>query len=97
MHIEESLSGIVLNVWIKFQELHKKLSEQKTSASKFRMKQRKCSRIGKVKNEEKSHSEQSSSETQWKECTQYFGVNDRFELPVNNNNKKLTDWALKRP
>lgn len=27
-------------------------------------------------------SEQSSSETQWKELTQYFGANDRFEPPV---------------
>lgn len=29
-----------------------------------------------------SYSEQSKSETQWKELTQYFGVNDRFDPPV---------------
>lgn len=29
-----------------------------------------------------SYSEQSSSETQLKELTQYFGVNDRFDPPV---------------
>lgn len=27
-------------------------------------------------------SEQTSSQTEWKELTQYFGVNDRFEPPV---------------
>lgn len=31
-------------------------------------------------------SEQTSSQTQWKELTQYFGVNDRFEPPVKKKN-----------
>uniref|UniRef100_A0A2K6K0B8 Family with sequence similarity 204 member A n=1 Tax=Rhinopithecus bieti TaxID=61621 RepID=A0A2K6K0B8_RHIBE len=58
----------------KFQELHKKHSEQKSATSRFR---------GEKKTSEKdSHSEQSSNETQWKELTQYFGVSDRFDPHV---------------
>lgn len=29
-----------------------------------------------------SCSEQTANETQWKELTQYFGINDRFDPPV---------------
>ena len=52
---EECPSGIPLNMWNKFQELHKKHSEQKTSASRSEKKKRKRSRKGKLKNEEESH------------------------------------------
>uniref|UniRef100_A0A9L0SKW7 Family with sequence similarity 204 member A n=1 Tax=Equus caballus TaxID=9796 RepID=A0A9L0SKW7_HORSE len=79
---EECPSGIPFSTWNRFQELHKKHSEQKTSTLRFRKKKRKRSRKGKLKNEEESRSEQSSRETQWKELTQYFGVNDRFDPPV---------------
>ncbi|KAI5945996.1 Protein FAM204A [Manis javanica] len=91
---EECPSGISLNMWKKFQELHKKHSEQKTANSRFRRKKRKRSRKGKLKNEEESHSEQTSSETQWKELTQYFGVNDRFEPPVKK--KKVDKSGLEK-
>ncbi|KAF5928074.1 hypothetical protein HPG69_015340 [Diceros bicornis minor] len=91
---EECPSGIPLNMWNKFQELHKKHSEQKTSTSRFRKKKRKHSRKGKLKNEEESHSEQSSRETQWKELTQYFGINDRFEPPVKK--KKIDKSGLEK-
>jgi hypothetical protein len=37
---EECPSGIPINMWNKFQELHKKHSEQKTSTSRFRGKKR---------------------------------------------------------
>uniref|UniRef100_A0A286ZI60 Family with sequence similarity 204 member A n=1 Tax=Sus scrofa TaxID=9823 RepID=A0A286ZI60_PIG len=78
----------------KFQELHKKHSEQKTSNSTIRRKKRKRSRKDKLKNEEDSHNEQSKSETQWKELTQYFGVNDRFDPPVKK--KKVEKSGLEK-
>uniref|UniRef100_G3U9Q2 Family with sequence similarity 204 member A n=1 Tax=Loxodonta africana TaxID=9785 RepID=G3U9Q2_LOXAF len=49
---------------------------------------------GKLKNEETSCSEQSSNETQWKELTQYFGVNDRFDPPVKK--KKIDKSGLEK-
>lgn len=91
---EKCPSGIPLNVWNKFQELHKRHSEQKNSISRFRQKKRKRSKKGKLKNENESHSEQSSSETQWKELTQYFGANDRFEPPVKQ--KKVEKSGLEK-
>nr|XP_031538398.1 protein FAM204A isoform X2 [Vicugna pacos] len=91
---EECPSGIPLNMWNKFQELHKKRSEQKISTSGSRRKKRKRSRKGKLKNEEESRSEQSSSETQLKELTQYFGVNDRFDPPVKK--KKIEKSGLEK-
>ncbi|XP_006978527.2 protein FAM204A isoform X1 [Peromyscus maniculatus bairdii] len=91
---EQCPSGIPLNMWNKFQELHKKHSEQKNSTSRFRQKKRKRSKKGKLKNEKESHSEQSSSETQWKELTQYFGANDRFEPPVKQ--KKVEKSGLEK-
>ncbi|XP_032137676.1 protein FAM204A isoform X3 [Sapajus apella] len=78
----------------KFQELHKKHSEQKNTTSRFRGKKRKRSRKDKLKNEKESHSEQSSNETQWKELTQYFGVNDRFDPPVKR--KKVEKSGLEK-
>lgn len=63
---EQCLSGIPLQTWNKCQHSHKKHSEQKTSTSRFRRKKkRKCSRKGKLKNEESQH-QQCSSETQGK-------------------------------
>ncbi|XP_028630400.1 protein FAM204A [Grammomys surdaster] len=91
---EKCPSGIPLNMWNKFQELHKKNSEQKNSTPRFRQKKRKRSKKGKLKNENESHSEQSSSETQWKELTQYFGANDRFEPPVKQ--KKVEKSGLEK-
>ncbi|XP_042763573.1 protein FAM204A isoform X3 [Panthera leo] len=78
----------------KFQELHKKHSEQKSSASGFRRRKRKRSRKGKLKNEEESQSAQTSSEAQWKELTQYFGINDRFDPPVKK--KKIEKSGLEK-
>ncbi|XP_004625697.1 protein FAM204A [Octodon degus] len=91
---EECPSGIPLNMWNKFQELHKKHSEQKTSASRFRRRKRKRSRKDKLPNEKESQSQQSMSETQWKELTQYFGANDRFEPPVKK--KKVEKSGLEK-
>ncbi|XP_008825546.1 protein FAM204A isoform X1 [Nannospalax galili] len=91
---EKCPSGIPLNMWNKFQELHKKHSEQKNSTSRFRQRKRKRSKKGKLKNEKEPHSEQSSSEAQWKELTQYFGANDRFEPPVKQ--KKVEKSGLEK-
>lgn len=91
---EQCPSGIPVHVWNKFQDLHKKHSDQKISASRFRRKKRKRSRKGKLKTEEESHSEQSPNETHWKELTQYFGVNDRFEPPVKK--KKVEKSGLEK-
>ncbi|XP_050004818.1 protein FAM204A isoform X3 [Alexandromys fortis] len=91
---EKCPSGIPLNMWNKFQELHKRHSEQKNSTSRFKQKKRKRSKKGKLKNEKESHSEQSSNETQWKELTQYFGANDRFEPPVKQ--KKVEKSGLEK-
>lgn len=91
---EKCPPGIPLNMWNKFQELHKKNSEQKNSTPRFRQKKRKRSKKGKSKNENESLSEQSSSETQWKELTQYFGANDRFEPPVKQ--KKVEKSGLEK-
>ncbi|XP_066211118.1 protein FAM204A isoform X1 [Saccopteryx leptura] len=91
---KECPSGIPLHMWHKFQELHKKHSEQKVSTLRLQRKRGKRSRKGKLKNEEESHSEQSSSETHLKELTQYFGVNDRFEPPVKK--KKVEKSGLEK-
>ncbi|NXD64910.1 F204A protein, partial [Eolophus roseicapillus] len=80
-------SGISLHMWNKFLELQKKSHEMKTQ-SKQESKGRKRKRCRKgilyhyriyfltvelLANEEK-----------WKELTQYFGINDRFESPVDS-------------
>lgn len=69
-------------------------SDQKTSTSRSGKKKRKHSRKSKLKNEEESCNEQSSSETQWKELTQYFGVNERFDPPVKR--KKVEKSGLEK-
>ncbi|XP_011794843.1 PREDICTED: protein FAM204A-like [Colobus angolensis palliatus] len=94
---EKCPSGIAIDMWNTFQELHKKHSEQKSTTSRFRgkkRKQRKRSRKDKLKNEKESHSEPSSNETHWKELTQYSGVNDRFDLPVKR--KKVEKSGLEK-
>ncbi|KAL4699181.1 hypothetical protein H8959_011838 [Pygathrix nigripes] len=91
---EECPSGIPIDMWNKFQELHKKHTEQKSTTSRFRGKKRKRSRKDKLKNEKESHGEPSSNEAQWKELTQYFGVNDRFDPPVKR--KKVEKSGLEK-
>uniref|UniRef100_A0A2K6V3D8 Family with sequence similarity 204 member A n=1 Tax=Saimiri boliviensis boliviensis TaxID=39432 RepID=A0A2K6V3D8_SAIBB len=95
---EECPSGIPIDIWNKFQELHKKHSEQKNTTSRFRGKKRKRSRKDDLycikQNLLSSFSEQSSNETQWKELTQYFGVNDRFDPPVKR--KKVEKSGLEK-
>ncbi|KAM4881056.1 protein FAM204A-like [Thomomys bottae] len=73
---KEYPSGIPTNMWNQCPELHKEHSEQKTSASRFRGRKRKCSRKSKLKNEKESHSKPFSDEVLWKELTQYFGASE---------------------
>ncbi|XP_056662226.1 protein FAM204A-like [Monodelphis domestica] len=78
-------SGVPLNMWNKFQELHKKHSELRTvTNSRSRRTKRKRPRKDKLKNNEESGSQQSLNEAQWKELTQYFGINDKFEPLISN-------------
>lgn len=91
---EECPSGIPVDMWKKFQELHKKHSEQKTTSSGLREKRRKRSRKGKSKNEAESQSSQPSKEAPWTELTQYFGINERFDPPVKQ--KKVEKSGLEK-
>ncbi|NWV19734.1 F204A protein, partial [Origma solitaria] len=66
--------GVSVNIWNKFVELQKKHREMKMQAKEEnRCRKRKRHRKGGLENEDK-----------WKELTQYFGINDRFESPVDS-------------
>uniref|UniRef100_A0A8C8SFE0 Family with sequence similarity 204 member A n=1 Tax=Pelusios castaneus TaxID=367368 RepID=A0A8C8SFE0_9SAUR len=81
---QECPSGVSLK---KFQELQKKNLEMKVHTNqRNRGQKRKRSRREKLKKNKKEviESQQSTNEGQWKELTQYFGINDRFESLVNN-------------
>ncbi|NXS58269.1 F204A protein, partial [Brachypteracias leptosomus] len=79
-------AGIPLNIWNKFVELQKKNRELKTQANEGnKRRKRKRRRKGVLWNCRISfihYSQQLVNEEKWKELTQYFGVNDRFESPV---------------
>ncbi|NXR97781.1 F204A protein, partial [Oxylabes madagascariensis] len=66
--------GVSVNIWNKFVELQKKHREMKMQVKEEnRCRKRKRRRKGQLENEDK-----------WKELTQYFGINDRFESPVDS-------------
>ncbi|NWR18209.1 F204A protein, partial [Emberiza fucata] len=78
--------GVSVNIWNKFVELQKKHREMK-------MQVREENRCRKRKRRRKGYimtclfvfsSQQLENEDKWKELTQYFGINDRFESPVNS-------------
>ncbi|KFP41598.1 Protein FAM204A, partial [Chlamydotis macqueenii] len=78
-------SGISLNMWNKFLELQKKNHEMKTQANegnKSRKRKRHRKEKQKKNDEVTKSSQQLANEEKWKELTQYFGINDRFESPV---------------
>ncbi|KAM6265663.1 protein FAM204A isoform 4-T6 [Porphyrio hochstetteri] len=77
-------SGISINMWNKFLELQKKNQEMKSQANQEnKSRKRKRRRKEKQKkNDEVTKSQQLANEDRWKELTQYFGINDRFESPV---------------
>ncbi|KFW68452.1 Protein FAM204A [Pygoscelis adeliae] len=80
-------SGVSLNMWNKFVELQKKNREMKTQANqgnKSRKRKRRRKEKQKKNDEVTKSSQQLANEDKWKELTQYFGINDRFESPVDS-------------
>ncbi|NWQ73443.1 F204A protein, partial [Columbina picui] len=86
-------SGIPLNMWNKFLELQKKNREMKIEANqRNKSRKRKRHRKGALWNyricflrmELISNTLELVNEEKWKELTQYFGINDRFEPPVHS-------------
>ncbi|XP_068254826.1 protein FAM204A isoform X1 [Nyctibius grandis] len=80
-------SGVPLHMWNKFLELQKKNCEMKTQANQEnKSRKRKRHRKGKQKKNDDvtKSSQQLANEEKWKELTQYFGINDRFESPVDS-------------
>ncbi|NWT91746.1 F204A protein, partial [Urocynchramus pylzowi] len=79
--------GVSVNIWNKFVELQKKHREMKMQVQEEN-RCRKRKRRGKAKqrktDEVAKSSEQLENEDKWKELTQYFGINDRFESPVDS-------------
>nr|XP_021384936.1 protein FAM204A isoform X2 [Lonchura striata domestica] len=78
--------GVSVNIWNKFVELQKKHREMKMQVKEEnRCRKRKRRRKAKQrKTDEVAKSQQLENEEKWKELTQYFGINDRFESPVNS-------------
>ncbi|NXC22196.1 F204A protein, partial [Corythaeola cristata] len=80
--------GISLNMWNKFVELQKKNCEMKTQANQGnKSRKRKRHRKGVLYNYRIYSFKvelQLANEDKWKELTQYFGINDRFESPVDS-------------
>ncbi|XP_039337241.1 protein FAM204A isoform X2 [Mauremys reevesii] len=107
---QECPSGVSLKMWNKFQELQKKNFEMKVQTNQGnRGKKRKRCKKEKLKKSKKEviESQQSSNEGQWKELSQYFGINDRFESLVSNRaaqksglevsiDKSLTEGDIER-
>ncbi|KAF1508881.1 hypothetical protein FQV19_0002234, partial [Eudyptula minor] len=80
-------SGVSLNMWNKFVELQKKNREMKTQANQGnKSRKRKRRRKGGLYNYRIYFlkMELLADEDKWKELTQYFGINDRFESPVDS-------------
>ncbi|NXF90313.1 F204A protein, partial [Eubucco bourcierii] len=80
-------SGVPLNIWNKFVELQKKHREMKTQANrgnKSRKRKRRRKEKQNKNDEVTKSSQQLADEDKWKELTQYFGINDRFESPVDS-------------
>ncbi|NXV40295.1 F204A protein, partial [Uria aalge] len=78
-------SGVSVNMWNKFLELQKKNREMKTQATQGnKSRKRKRCRKGVLCNYRIYFLkiELLENEDKWKELTQYFGINDRFESPV---------------
>ncbi|XP_058277637.1 protein FAM204A isoform X2 [Hirundo rustica] len=78
--------GVSVNIWNKFMELQKKHREMKMQVKEEnRCRKRKRRRKAKPrKTDEVAKSQQLENEDKWKELTQYFGINDRFESPVDS-------------
>ncbi|XP_040530777.1 protein FAM204A isoform X3 [Gallus gallus] len=91
-------AGIPLNIWNKFLELQKKNREMKMEANQEskgrKRKRRRKEKLEKDKNEGTKSSHQLANEDGWKELTQYFGINDRFESPVDSRAPRKSGLEL---
>ncbi|NXA81897.1 F204A protein, partial [Thryothorus ludovicianus] len=79
--------GVSVNIWNKFVELQQKHREMKMQVKEEnRCRKRKRRRKAKQRqtDEVAKSSQQLENEDKWKELTQYFGINDRFEAPVHS-------------
>ncbi|XP_068054296.1 protein FAM204A isoform X1 [Anomalospiza imberbis] len=79
--------GVSVNIWNKFMELQKKHREMKMQVKEEnRCRKRKRRRKAKQRktDEVAKSSQQLENDEKWKELTQYFGINDRFESPVDS-------------
>lgn len=89
--------GVSVNIWNKFVELQKKHREMKMQAKEEnRCRKRKRRRKAKQKktDEVAKSSQQLENEDKWKELTQYFGINDRFESPVDSRAPRKSGLEL---
>ncbi|KFZ46979.1 Protein FAM204A [Antrostomus carolinensis] len=80
-------SGVPLHLWNKFVELQKKNCEmkmQEIQGIKSRKRKRRRKEKQQKNDEVTKSSQQLANEDKWKELTQYFGINDRFESPVHS-------------
>ncbi|KFV92372.1 PREDICTED: protein FAM204A [Eurypyga helias] len=80
-------AGVSLNIWNKFLELQKKNREMRTQAkegNRGRKRRRHRKEKQKKNDEVTKSSQQLANEDKWKELTQYFGINDRFESPLDS-------------
>ncbi|NXX84269.1 F204A protein, partial [Urocolius indicus] len=74
-------AGVSLDIWNKFLELQKKNHEMKAQVNQEnRSRKRRRRRKGVLDNYRIC--QQLEDEDTWKELTQYFGINDRFESPA---------------
>ncbi|NWU91240.1 F204A protein, partial [Upupa epops] len=91
-------SGVPLHVWNKFLELQKKNQEMKAQAhTEIRHRKRKRRRKGVVSNSRiylLKMELQLVNEDKWKELTQYFGINDRFESPFDSRASQKSGLEL---
>ncbi|XP_040530776.1 protein FAM204A isoform X2 [Gallus gallus] len=98
-------AGIPLNIWNKFLELQKKNREMKMEANQEskgrKRKRRRKEKLEKDKNEGTKRYiqvnviiHQLANEDGWKELTQYFGINDRFESPVDSRAPRKSGLEL---
>ncbi|KFQ70400.1 Protein FAM204A [Phaethon lepturus] len=90
-------SGISLNMWNKFVELQKKNHEMRTQAkqgNKGRKRKRPRKEKQKKNDEVTKSRQQLANEDKWKELTQYFGINDRFESPVDSRASQKSGLEL---
>ncbi|NXD08412.1 F204A protein, partial [Nothocercus nigrocapillus] len=94
--------GVSLSLWNKFLELQKRKREMKTQPNQGNRGQKR-KRRRKVKSKfviiifvlvSFFCSQQLANEEHWKELTQYFGINDRFETPMNSRTPQKSGLEL---